>query len=694
MKRIDCLILLFMGISMSLCAQTFSPYPTSVLEYRPAPGQFINENYPQYEDGDTEVGMNKKALECLQTKDGLVSLGAYGGSITLAFDHPIVNSGGEYDFKIYGNAHSNSFEPGIVMVSADVNRNGLADDPWYELKGSEYDACTHGYTITYFRPDPLNGDVVWEDNLGETGVVKRNAYHQQASYYPLWQTAEELTFQGTRFPESRLGEPGQWGYADNAPNNTDFGKFKIDWAVDAKGRPIHLATIDFIKVYTAVNVDNGALGELSTELGYPGVEDLHPAMAYALDNNTLDPNKDYHILDLSALLTTPGTTWEKTLTYEPTLDPDESGINEHSFEASPYQFHHTVTWSGAAWEGFTYSNIVDRYTTGYDNQFASITGGGVDGAGTTYLTGYYSAYSTVNKQYIAFANDEDYQIAGAYITNSTLNYYSMSEGDGYAKKFGGEDGTDPDWFKITFTGEDGNGNTTADIDFYLADFRSDNSSEDYIVDSWKWVDLSALGKVSKVYYTLSGSDMGEYGLNTPTFFCLDKIAVEKHQNPNANLAWIKIDGVELEDFTPDRVKYIVNLSPEATALPIVSAEAVNPADEITITQATDIPGEATIIVQPEEGLSKIYTVSFRYTVDISGGERFSAQVYPNPTTNVLHLTGFSGTCHVQVFSLKGELMMSRMSVESVIHTEDWTPGIYIIRLSADGHSNTFKIIKQ
>ena len=33
-----------------------------------------------------------------------------------------------------------SSEPGIVLVSKDTNGNGLADDEWYELAGSEYNS--------------------------------------------------------------------------------------------------------------------------------------------------------------------------------------------------------------------------------------------------------------------------------------------------------------------------------------------------------------------------------------------------------------------------------------------------------------------------------------------------------------------------------------------------------------------------
>ena len=131
---------------------TYSPYITSVPEYKPAPGQFINE-LPKYEIGDTQSTMNRKALESIGYNTRiLISLGGYGGYVICGFDHTIVNVPGKYDFKVLGNAfyaNSNpnpnapeeggSCEPGIVMVAYDRNKNGIADDDeWYELAGSEY----------------------------------------------------------------------------------------------------------------------------------------------------------------------------------------------------------------------------------------------------------------------------------------------------------------------------------------------------------------------------------------------------------------------------------------------------------------------------------------------------------------------------------------------------------------------------
>jgi hypothetical protein len=109
-----------------------------------------------------------------------------------------------------------------------------------------------------------------------------------------------------------------------------------------------------------------------------------------------------------------------------------------------------------------------------------------------------------------------------FVTNSTYAALSMENGDAYAKKFGGADGTDPDWYLLTIKGYE-KGAYTDSVNFYLADFRSDNSADDYILKSWAWVDLQPLGTVDSLTFELHSSDVGDYGMNTPAYFCLDNL---------------------------------------------------------------------------------------------------------------------------------------------------------------------------
>ena len=278
----------------------YSPYISSVLEYNPAPGQFIN-TMPQYEEGDTYETMRQKVEESIAgTNRTLISLGAWGGYVTFAFDHSVVNSPKQADFLIEGNSFyasatskGGSSEPGIVMVSIDINQNGLPDDPFYQLAGSEYDnpSTLHHYSLTYHRtpanhtaqPDKKNSItdstyIRWRDNQNQAGYLHKNTFHTQ-EYFPQWLADSALTFTGSRLPDNAydpngkgaywIQQPFDYGYADCHPNDSIARcSFDIEWAVTDEGNPIHLPCVDFVRVYTGVFQQCGWTGEISTEISH------------------------------------------------------------------------------------------------------------------------------------------------------------------------------------------------------------------------------------------------------------------------------------------------------------------------------------------------------------------------------------------------------------------------------------------
>jgi len=165
-----------------------------------------------------------------------------------------------------------------------------------------------------------------------------------------------------------------------------------------------------------------------------------------------------------------------------------------------------------SWSGFAVSNITDNVTEGWGNQYGVSAGTAYSGANFAVATNYATIYS------------EAKVIDGFYITNSTYAALSMLNGDDFAKKFGGETGDDADWFKLTVIGTLDSALTDT-VDFYLADYRFEDNTEDYIVTDWTWLDLNSLGNITELTFVLSSSDMGEWGVNTPAYFCMDDLTV-------------------------------------------------------------------------------------------------------------------------------------------------------------------------
>lgn len=255
-----------------------------IYEYIPAPGQFINELKTGDFDGtQTTMEAAISYAEARLSAANWVSLGGFGGYLVVGFDHSIDNSA-DYDFGVIGNAFDGSSEAGIVWVMQDENGNGLPDDTWYELAGSETGKAEtiQNYAITYYRPTGPQMPVQWTDNLGGSGEIDYlSQFHTQDYYYPLWITGDSYTLTGTRLEARNYDKSGNgsywvqphydWGYADNF-SPTDFvstdkaNLFKISNAIDFECRPIHLDYIDFVKVQVGVNTKSGWLGEISTEV--------------------------------------------------------------------------------------------------------------------------------------------------------------------------------------------------------------------------------------------------------------------------------------------------------------------------------------------------------------------------------------------------------------------------------------------
>lgn len=112
-------------------------------------------------------------------------------------------------------------------------------------------------------------------------------------------------------------------------------------------------------------------------------------------------------------------------------------------------------------------------------------------------------------------------VNGFHITNSTYAFNSMKLGDSFGKKFGGVSGNDPDYFKIVIKKYLGGVMGTDSVEFYLADFRDALNTNDYIIENWTWVDLTTLGNVDSLEFTLRSSDVGSFGINTPLYYCID-----------------------------------------------------------------------------------------------------------------------------------------------------------------------------
>jgi hypothetical protein len=185
------------------------------------------------------------------------------------------------------------------------------------------------------------------------------------------------------------------------------------------------------------------------------------------------------------------------------------------FTAGKAYFYNSYNSQYGSWTGFAYSSKSDSVTPGFTNMYSSANGKGAMNS-ATYAVAYISSFGGPTAISLK-AEARGKTVAGFYINNNTYAYQSMLNGDSYSKKFTSHDS---DWFMLRTYGYF-NGNITDSVDFYLADFRFADSTKAYIVKSWQWLDLTSLGNVDSITFKLSSSDVGQWGMNTPAYFCMD-----------------------------------------------------------------------------------------------------------------------------------------------------------------------------
>lgn len=197
---------------------------------------------------------------------------------------------------------------------------------------------------------------------------------------------------------------------------------------------------------------------------------------------------------------------------------------ETNLYSGTFAFANTPNKSWNAYSGYVISADHSSEATGDYNidQFRSAAGGSYEG--DNFAVAYYSAPSDWFAGYndpITFTNSSEPQaVTGFYVTNSAYTLDAILNGDYANGPF-----SQGDYYRLTITGYNGSDKTN-DVVFYLADYRSEDATEHFAIDTWEWVDLSELGAVTRIEFNLFTTKSDSYGFTTPTYFCLDNFGGE------------------------------------------------------------------------------------------------------------------------------------------------------------------------
>lgn len=261
-----------------------------IVDYRPAPNASLLWSL----FADNKEDLIVQAQDMLDFESD-IPLGLFGGSITLKFDHTVINYYNKPDFYVQMYEATDWYTtPVIVMVAYDANKNGIPDESeWYEIAGSEHHKSTtiKGYEITYYKPDPDKEPVPgkdewqydieylkWTSNKGEMGYITKTETWSIDNFYPTWEQ-DSYTLKGTKLylPTKDISDGKglawnvgtyEWGYG--GIKNPDID---ISWAVDKDGNKVYLPGIDFVKIYVPTLVQIGEHAALWADFQF--VEDIN-----------------------------------------------------------------------------------------------------------------------------------------------------------------------------------------------------------------------------------------------------------------------------------------------------------------------------------------------------------------------------------------------------------------------------------
>ena len=201
------------------------------------------------------------------------------------------------------------------------------------------------------------------------------------------------------------------------------------------------------------------------------------------------------------------------------------------FEFPPFMLKHLdgegSSWGGAYWDGFTICKSADNSSQSdwVSHQWSNMAGGGVNvtADGVTvdpekpYVIAFWSWYYEDPSLQILFDDGNEYAVKGMYIVNSCYAYYNCAEENSFGRPLNQEG----DFFKVIAHGVKANGEEVT-AEFELCGFHNGQFSG---ITEWTWWDLSSLGTVESVYFTMESSDTGDWGMNTPAYFAMDQFTV-------------------------------------------------------------------------------------------------------------------------------------------------------------------------
>ena len=276
-----------------------------------------------------------------------------------------------------------------------------------------------------------------------------------------------------------------------------------------------------------------------------------------------------------------------TFEEEP-LSSEEPYNQKAPFGSGSFAFSNSYNAEWNSWSGFALAASVDTTYTGnfQTQQYNNVVGGGqeLEGKSKQYVVAYcpgdnpqWGSYNPVVT--VMPGSDRKVQLEGVYLTNTAWVKSFATKGD---KNFGRPAFEDGSFFIVTITADNGK-----KVEVPLIDYRNKKRE---VVNDWKWVDLSSLGEVKTLKFSILSSDS-----YAPSYFAMDNLHIKQDASTKPAKEQIALEVVATTESTaqirwqtlPTQVSYTVSYRPVGADASATQTMRLDPTQQLRSLELRD-----------------------------------------------------------------------------------------------------------
>lgn len=395
-----------------------------------------------------------------------------------------------------------------------------------------------------------------------------------------------------------------------------------------------------------------------------------------------------------------------TFEEEP-LSSEEPYSQKAPFGSGSFAFSNSYNAEWNSWSGFALAASADTTYTGnfQTQQYNNVVGGGQEQEGKSkqYVVAYcpgdnpqWGSYNPVVT--VMPGSDRKVQLEGVYLTNTAWVKSFATQGD---KNYGRPAFKEGSFFIVTITADNGK-----KVEVPLIDYRNKKRE---VVNDWKWVDLSSLGEVKTLKFSIQSSDS-----YAPSYFAMDNLHIKQDASTKPAKEQIALEVVATTESTaqirwqtlPTQVSYTVSYRPVGADASATQTMRLDPTQQLRSLELRDgyvyttleglqagtryeVTVEATIMPAMQTVAQGKTTFTIQATaINAIDGE--TARVVATPEG--ILVMGLQGAT-VELYTASGaQIGRYQITEPEQLIAEQLQSGIYIVAAHKAGAVRTFRLI--